>query len=81
VHPIILNHLFYGHVGFRWGVHASTGLLAGLFVIAELLMNRGCRLKEPGKHYRVAADIPSRSSLRVNDCWARVTNVFVYAAW
>ncbi|KAF9465708.1 major facilitator superfamily domain-containing protein [Collybia nuda] len=38
VHPIMLNHLFHGPVGFHAGVRASAGLLTGLLAIAILLM-------------------------------------------
>jgi MFS family permease len=38
LHPIMLNHLFHGPVGFRWGVRMSAGLLAGLLAVAVLLM-------------------------------------------
>ena len=34
----MLNKLFHGHVGFHNGVRASAGLLAGLLLIALLLM-------------------------------------------
>ncbi|GLB39677.1 putative major facilitator superfamily protein [Lyophyllum shimeji] len=38
VHPIMLNALFHGPVGFHNGVRASAGLLGGLLFIAILLM-------------------------------------------
>lgn len=38
IHPIMLNKLFHGSVGFRNGVRASAGLNLGLLVIALLLM-------------------------------------------
>lgn len=38
LHPIMLNNLFHGHVGFANGVRASAGLITGLQVIALLLM-------------------------------------------
>jgi MCP family monocarboxylic acid transporter-like MFS transporter 10 len=34
----MLNRLFHGPVGFHTGVRASAGLLAGLLIIALLLM-------------------------------------------
>jgi len=38
VHPIMLNKLFHGPVGFHNGVRASAGVLGGLLIIAILLM-------------------------------------------
>ncbi|KAF5384219.1 hypothetical protein D9615_003456 [Tricholomella constricta] len=38
IHPIILNQLFHGPVGFHNGVRASGGLVGGLLIIAILLM-------------------------------------------
>ncbi|KAF9460383.1 major facilitator superfamily domain-containing protein [Collybia nuda] len=38
VHPIMLNQLFHGRVGFHAGVRASAGLLAGLLTISFLLL-------------------------------------------
>ncbi|GLB39004.1 putative major facilitator superfamily protein [Lyophyllum shimeji] len=38
IHPIMLNKLFHGRVGFRNGVRASAGLNLGLLAIALLLM-------------------------------------------
>ncbi|KAF5383077.1 hypothetical protein D9615_004876 [Tricholomella constricta] len=38
VHPIMLNQLFHGRVGFHAGVRASAGMNLGLIVIALLLM-------------------------------------------
>jgi len=38
IHPIMLNKLFHGSVGFEKGVRASAGLNLGLVVISILLM-------------------------------------------
>ncbi|KAK2460860.1 hypothetical protein APHAL10511_007330 [Amanita phalloides] len=38
IHPIMLNQLFHGRVGFHNGVRASAGLNLGLLLIAILLM-------------------------------------------
>ncbi|KAL5531046.1 hypothetical protein ACEPAG_3922 [Sanghuangporus baumii] len=38
VHPIMLNNLFYGSVGFANGVRASAGLNLGLMTLSALLM-------------------------------------------
>lgn len=38
IHPIMLNLLFHGSVGFHSGVRASAGLVAGLLIISLLLM-------------------------------------------
>jgi MFS family permease len=38
VHPIMLNNLIHGRVGFANGVRASAGLVAGCLIIAALLM-------------------------------------------
>ncbi|KAF8810257.1 MFS general substrate transporter [Phlegmacium glaucopus] len=38
IHPIMLNALFHGPVGFNSGVKISAGMIAGLLVISLLLM-------------------------------------------
>lgn len=38
IHPIMLNQLFDGQVGFYNGVRASAGLNLGLMIIGVLLM-------------------------------------------
>ncbi|KAF8067971.1 major facilitator superfamily domain-containing protein [Lyophyllum atratum] len=38
LHPVMLNNLFHGKVGFHNGVRASAGLNLGLLVVALLLM-------------------------------------------
>jgi hypothetical protein len=38
IHPIMLNNLFHGGTGFAKGVRASAGLVAGMQVIAIMLM-------------------------------------------
>ena len=38
IHPIMLNSLFHGSVGFNSGVKVSAGLIAGLLIISLLLM-------------------------------------------
>lgn len=38
IHPIMLNALFHGSVGFHGGVKVSAGLIAGLLIISLLLM-------------------------------------------
>ncbi|ETW81163.1 MFS monocarboxylate transporter [Heterobasidion irregulare TC 32-1] len=38
LHPIMLNNLFHGPVGFANGVRASAGLMAGALILAGLLM-------------------------------------------
>ena len=38
LHPIMLNNLFHGKVGFANGVRASAGMLGGLLLIALPLM-------------------------------------------
>lgn len=38
IHPIMLNNLINGHVGFANGVRASAGLLAGCLLIAIAVM-------------------------------------------
>lgn len=39
VYPIMLNQLFYGKVGFAWGVRAAAFLTLGCLVIANLTMS------------------------------------------
>ena len=38
LHPIMLNNLFHGPVGFANGVRASAGMIAGALIMAGLLM-------------------------------------------
>ncbi|KAF8225737.1 MFS general substrate transporter [Tricholoma matsutake] len=38
IHPIMLNRLFHGPVGFHNGVRASAGLILGLLAVATVLM-------------------------------------------
>ncbi len=38
LHPIMLNNLFHGQVGFQNGVRASAGLVSGLMLLAIALM-------------------------------------------
>jgi hypothetical protein len=38
LHPIMLNNLINGRLGFTNGVRASAGLISGLLLIANLLM-------------------------------------------
>ena len=38
VHPILLNKLFNGPIGFHHGVRASAMFLGGLLIIGNLLM-------------------------------------------
>ncbi|KAG5635890.1 hypothetical protein H0H81_009751, partial [Sphagnurus paluster] len=40
IHPIMLNKLFYGSVGFHGGVRASAGLCLGLLAIALPLIRQ-----------------------------------------
>lgn len=49
IHPIMLNHLFYGPVGFHVGVRASAGLNLGLMTIAVLLIRPRLPPKKEGK--------------------------------
>ncbi|KAH7915198.1 major facilitator superfamily domain-containing protein [Hygrophoropsis aurantiaca] len=60
MHPIMLNNLLNGRVGFANGVRASAGLVSGLLVIACLLMRT--RIPPPAKpaHYLQAAKRCSR---------------------
>jgi MFS family permease len=43
IHPIMLNQLFFGCVGFHNGVRASAGLNAGLLLIGNLLVRTRLR--------------------------------------
>lgn len=38
IHPIMLNNLINGHVGFANGVRASAGLLGGCLLLAISIM-------------------------------------------
>ncbi|KAI0060366.1 MFS general substrate transporter [Artomyces pyxidatus] len=38
LHPIMLNNLIHGSVGFANGVRASAGMMAGIFVLAGLMI-------------------------------------------
>jgi len=46
IHPIMLNKLFYGRVGFAWGVRASGFLNLGVMICALAMM----RTRLPGKN-------------------------------
>jgi MFS family permease len=48
IHPIMLNHLFYGSSGFHVGVRASAGLNLGLMVVGVLLMRTRLPPKKTG---------------------------------
>jgi hypothetical protein len=39
LHPIMLNNLINGRLGFANGVRASAGMIGGLLLIAYLLMH------------------------------------------
>ncbi|KAG6827019.1 hypothetical protein H0H92_013539 [Tricholoma furcatifolium] len=48
LHPIMLNNLFYGSVGFHNGVRASAGLCTGLLITALLLLRPRFRPSNKG---------------------------------
>lgn len=51
VHPVMLNHLFYGSAGFHGGVRISAGLNLGLMAIALLLMRPRLPPQREGKFF------------------------------
>lgn len=55
LHPIMLNRLIFGSVGFHNGVRASAGLVSGLLLIGNLLMQP----KYPPRKEIIHPDIPS----------------------
>lgn len=71
IHPIMLNNLLNGPVGFANGVRASAGLISGLLLIACLCMRT--RLDPPTTpvNYFVAA----------KKCLRDVPFVFMIAGW
>jgi len=59
IHPIMLNHLFNGHVGFSRGVLVSAGFVSTLLLVAHLSI-RTIVLPAPSANYRAAARKCSR---------------------
>ena len=55
IHPIMLNHLFNGHVGFSRGVLASAGFVSTLLLIACLSMRTRALPTSSGANYSAAA--------------------------
>ena len=55
IHPIMLNHLFNGHVGFSRGVLASAGFVSTLLLIACLSMRTRALPTPSGANYSAAA--------------------------
>jgi hypothetical protein len=53
VHPIMLNYLFHGSVGYHNGVRISAGLTAGLLVIAVLMMRTRLLPKNKGSKFPI----------------------------
>lgn len=47
LHPIMLNKLFHGSIGFHTGVRISAAFLLTLLVIASLLMRTKVNSKNP----------------------------------
>jgi len=65
IHPIMLNHLLNGHVGFSRGVIASAGFVSALLLISCLSM-RTRKLPTPfdaSESYLIAARKCSRDVL------------------
>ncbi|KAH7926684.1 MFS general substrate transporter [Leucogyrophana mollusca] len=60
VHPIMLNNLLNGPVGFANGIRASAGLVSGLLAIACLLMRTRLPPPQTPAHYFLAAKRCSR---------------------
>src|SRR5882757_8117080 len=60
IHPIIVNHLLNGHVGFSRGVLASAGLVSALLVIACLSMRTRLLPTPSGTSYRAVTRDCSR---------------------
>lgn len=49
IHPIMLNKLFYGSLGFANGVRASAGMNAGIVLVALALMRTRLPPKNTGR--------------------------------
>jgi MFS family permease len=62
IHPIMLNHLFNGHVGFSRGVLVSAGFVSTLLLVAHLSI-RTIALPAPSANYRAVARKCSRDVL------------------
>ncbi|KAG2133316.1 major facilitator superfamily domain-containing protein [Suillus clintonianus] len=61
VHPMMLNHLFHGTVGFTGGVRVSAGFVSALLLIACLSMRtRALTTSKPTASYSVVARKCSR---------------------
>jgi MFS family permease len=63
VHPIMLNHLLNGQVGFSRGVLASAGFVSSLLLISCLSMRTRALPTPSGASYRVVARKCSRDIL------------------
>jgi MFS family permease len=61
IHPIMLNHLLNGTLGFAWGVRASAGFVSTLLLISCLSMRtRLVTTSKPTTSYGAAARKCSR---------------------
>ncbi|OAX33371.1 MFS general substrate transporter [Rhizopogon vinicolor AM-OR11-026] len=63
IHPIMLNHLLNGHVGFSRGVLASAGFVSILLLISCLSMRTKAPPVPSGANYRTVARKCSRDVL------------------
>jgi MCP family monocarboxylic acid transporter-like MFS transporter 10 len=55
IHPIMLNKLFHGPIGFQNGVRISAALNCGLLIIANLMMRTRLPPKSTGTSLPIAA--------------------------
>ena len=62
IHPIMLNHILNGPVGFSRGVLTSAGFVSALLLVACLSM-RTRALPKPSGNYRTVARTCSRDAL------------------
>lgn len=72
VHPIMLNHLLNGTVGFERGVRASAGFVSALLLISCLSMRtRALSMSKPTTSYNAA----------VRKCTRDVFFILITAGW
>lgn len=69
LHPIMLNILFNGHVGFHNGVRASAGLIGGCLVLAI------CAMHPRRSKYGGEAKDGEEKAIRSSQNWRRSTEI------
>lgn len=68
VHPIMLNNLINGQLGFANGVRASAALISGLLLVACLLMRTRLPPSESHANFLITTKKCSRDSAFIVGC-------------